>query len=153
MPDRSGPPEISGRRRPSGELLLEISNRIVSLHKQFYGKGPTKARAFYQDDLVVVLTRGGFSKVEETLRRAGRGAAVMAQRAEFQDTVKGEFSAAIEELTGRRVLAFMSANHQGPDMAAELFVLEPAEAEPDAKPAEERHYSVFRPPGSSPDAA
>jgi uncharacterized protein YbcI len=130
---------------------MAIANRIVSLHKKFYGKGPTKARAFYQDDLIVVLTRGGFSTVEETLYRAGRGAAVIAQRAEFQDAVKGEFSAAVEELTGRRVLAFMSANHQDPDMAAELFVLEPAGSDSQADPGEKRDYSVLGPRGSSTD--
>lgn len=124
--------------RSSGPLLLAISNRIVSLYKQLYGKGPTKARTFYQDDVVLVVTRGGFSQVEETLQQAGRGAAVLAQRAEFQEAVEGEFSAAIEELTGRRVLAFMSANHQDPDMAAELFVLEPAESEFEPGRTEER---------------
>ena len=112
--------------RTSGELALAISNRIVGLHKHFYGKGPTKARAFYLDDVVVVVMRGGFSKVEETLHRAGRRGAVIAQRAEFQAVVEDEFRAAVEELTGRRVVAFMSANHQDPDMAAELFVLESA---------------------------
>src|SRR5919206_1903077 len=76
MEDRSGAHEIPGpRAQPRGDLLMAIANRIVSLHKKFYGKGPTKARAFYQDDLIVVLTRGGFSTGEETLYRAGRGAA------------------------------------------------------------------------------
>ena len=74
--------------------------------------------------MVLVVTRGGFSRVEETLQQAGRGAAVLAQRAEFQRVVEGEFTAAIEELTGRHVQAFMSANHQDPDMAAELFILD-----------------------------
>jgi uncharacterized protein YbcI len=117
---------LSAGPAASGQLLLAISNRIVSLQKKLYGKGPTKARTFYHDDVVLVVTRGGFSRVEETLQQAGRGAAVLAQRAEFQQVVEGEFVAAIEELTGRHVQAFMSANHQDPDMAAELFILDPA---------------------------
>jgi uncharacterized protein YbcI len=127
-------PGESTAPQSGGQLLLAISNRVVSLHKKLYGKGPTKARTFYHDDVVLVLTRGGFSQVEETLREAGRGAAVLAQRAEFQAVVEGEFTAAVEELTGRRVLAFMSAHHQDPDMAAELFVLEPAPPEPQLRP-------------------
>lgn len=123
---RSGADGISAARQVRGQLLLAISNRIVSLQKKFYGKGPTKARAFYFDDVVLVLSRGGFTEVEHTLQRAGRGAAVLAQRAEFQEVVEGEFTQAIEELTGRRVIAFMSTNHQEPDMAAELFILEPS---------------------------
>lgn len=113
---------------PRGELLLAISNRIVGLHKELYGKGPTRARVFYHDDVILVVMRGGFTPVERTLHRAGRDAAVAAQRAEFQEAVKAQFTAAVEELVGRRVMAFMSGSTQEPEMSAEIFVLEPSDS-------------------------
>ena len=50
---------------------------------------------------------------------------VLDYRAEFQAAMREDAIASIEELTGRKVMAFMSANHIAPDLAAELFVLEP----------------------------
>jgi uncharacterized protein YbcI len=108
-----------------GELLATISSRVVQLHKHFYGKGPEKARTYYQDDLVVVLMRGGFSRVEETLLQAGRADAVTQQRMQFQRAMEHSFKELIGDLTGREVVAFMSGTHQHPDLVAEVFVLAP----------------------------
>ena len=118
--------------------LANISRRIVQLHKEFYGKGPTKAKTYYHDDLVVVLMRGGFTRVEETLLQSGRGDAVKQQRAEFQQAMREPFTKVIEEETGRKVVAFMSTSHQHPDMLGELFVLEAAEVLTDDPADEER---------------
>lgn len=108
-----------------GAMLANISRRVVGLHKEYYGKGPTKAKTYLQGDLVVVLLRGGFTRVEETLLQEGRRDDVMRQRQAFQDVMVERFKAVVAEETGRKVVAFMSANHQGPDMSAELFVLAP----------------------------
>ena len=110
---------------PRGSVIANISRRIVGLHKEFYGKGPTKARTYLQDDLVTVLMRGGYTRVEETLLREGRAAAVARQRREFQAVMHDRFTAVIEEELGRKVIALMSANHQDPDLLAEMFLLEP----------------------------
>src|SRR3712207_3515785 len=109
--------------------LATISNRVVRLHKEYYGKGPTKAKTYVSDDLVVVLLRGGFTKVEETLLEEGRGAAVIQQRMEFQDVMQGRFSEVIQEELGREVIGFMSGSHQEPDLIAEIFVLAPESGE------------------------
>src|SRR5436853_638924 len=61
-----------------GELLSTISNRMVQIHKRFYGKGPTKARSYIMGDLVVCLMRGGFTTAEETLIGSGRAEAARA---------------------------------------------------------------------------
>ena len=58
----------AGQAEQLGTVLARISNRIVGLHKEYYGRGPTMAKTYFQDDLVVVLMRGGFTKVEQTLR-------------------------------------------------------------------------------------
>ena len=125
------PPEpsepMNSPRTEATSTLANISRRIVQLHKEFYGKGPTKAKTYYHDDLVVVLMRGGFTRVEETLLQSGRGDSVKQQRSDFQQVMRAPFVQVIEEETGRKVAAFMSSSHQHPDMLAEVFVLEAAD--------------------------
>ena len=110
---------------PGGNVLAGISNDVVRLLKEFYGKGPTRARTTYDGDLVVVLMRGGFTRVEQTLLDAGRGDSVIQQRMDFQEVMRERFNGVIERHTGREVIASMSGSHQDPDMVAELFVLRP----------------------------
>ena len=109
---------------PRGDMRGNISRRMVQLHKEYYGRGPTKAKTYVHGDLVVVLMRGGFTKVEETLLRGGRGDAVVQQRMEFQEVMMGRFKEVIAEETGRKVVAMMSGSHQHPDLLGEIFVLE-----------------------------
>jgi uncharacterized protein YbcI len=110
-----------------GDTLTAISKGIVGLLKEFYGRGPTEAKSYYQDDLVVCLLRGGFTKVEETLRDAGRGTAVVEQRMAFQDLMRERFEEVIEAAVGRKVIGFMSGSQQDPDLMCEVFVLAPTE--------------------------
>jgi len=81
----------------------------------------------YEDDLVVCVLRGGFSRVEQTLLEGGRGAAVIHQRMEFQELMRERFAAVIERTTGRRVIGFMSGNQQHPEMMCEVFILAPTD--------------------------
>ena len=104
--------------------LANISRRIVQLHKEYYGKGPTKAKTYYSDDLVVVLMRGGYTKVEDTLLHEGRGASVIRQRMDFQEVMRPRFREVIEEELGRKVAGFMGGSHQEPDLIGEMFILE-----------------------------
>ena len=78
-----------------GALLTEISNGMVRLLKEHYGRGPTRAKSYFQDDLVVCVMRGGFSRVEQTLLDGGRGAAVIQQRMEFQELMRDRFCAIV----------------------------------------------------------
>jgi uncharacterized protein YbcI len=100
-----------------------ISTGIVGLLREYYGKGPEQAKTYFNDDLVVVLLRGGFTAVEETLLEAGCGEAVISQRLTFQSVMRNRFSEIIERETGRKVVAFMNGSHQDPDVFAELFLL------------------------------
>jgi uncharacterized protein YbcI len=108
--------EISPRRA--------LTRRMVQLHKEFYGRGPTRAKAYLQDDSIMVLMRGGFTTAEETLLRAGHGESVAQQRRDFQAAMRERFTDMIEEITGRKVLAFMNSTHQDPDLICDVFVLE-----------------------------
>jgi uncharacterized protein YbcI len=114
-------------RRRHGDELTAISDGLVALLKEFYGRGPTEAKSYYQDDLVVCLLRGGFSRVEETLLEGGRGSAVIEQRMAFQELMRERFEEVIELATGRKVVGFMSGNQQQPDMMCEVFVLSSAD--------------------------
>ena len=110
-----------------GDVLTAISDGMVALLKEFYGRGPTRAKSYFQGDLVVCVLRGGFSRVEQTLLEGGRGAAVIQQRMEFQELMRERFVGVIEDATGQRVVGFMSGNQQDPDIMCEVFILAPTD--------------------------
>ena len=111
----------------NGAARTAISDGMVALLKEYYGVGPTQAKTYYYDDLVVCLMRGGFTRVEQTLLEGGRTAAVIQQRMEFQEVMRPRFISVIEDATGRTVVGFMSGNQQDPDMICEVFVLAPTD--------------------------
>ena len=113
--------------RTHGDVLTAISDGLVGLLKEYYGHGPTRAKSYYEDDLVVCVLRGGFTRVEQTLLDGGRGPAVIHQRMEFQDLMRKRFEHVIEQATGRPVVGFMSGNQQDPDLMCEVFVLGPTD--------------------------
>lgn len=106
-----------------GQMMTAISDGMVSLLKEFYGVGPSETKTYYQDDLVVCVLRGGFTRVEQTLLDGGRGSAVIEQRMAFQELMRDRFTDVITRATGRDVIGFMSGNQQDPDMICEVFVL------------------------------
>jgi uncharacterized protein YbcI len=121
------PPTFSSTAASRGDVLTAISDGLVGLLKEFYGHGPTRTKSYYQDDLVVCVLRGGFSRVEQTLLDGGRGNAVIQQRMEFQEVMRERFAGVVEHATGRRVIGFMSGNQQHPDLMCEVFILAPTE--------------------------
>ena len=114
-------------RLHDGEARTAVSNGLVALLKEYYGVGPTQAKTYCHDDIVVCVMRGGFTRVEQTLLQGGRTAAVIQQRMEFQEVMRPRFTAVVEAATGRRVVGFMSGNQQEPDMICEVFILAPTD--------------------------
>lgn len=112
---------------PEGDVLTAITDGMVALLKEFYGRGPTRAKSYFQDDLVVCVLRGGFSRVEQTLLDGGRGTAVIQQRMEFQELMRDRFVDVIEGVVKRKVIGFMSGNQQDPDLMCEVFILGPSD--------------------------
>ena len=108
-------------------MLAQISTGLVQLHSRYYGKGPTKAKTHMVNDTVVAILRDGFTTVERTLVETGQVESVYQMRRSFQQSMEDEFRRVIEEATGRKVIAYMSSIHVDPDLAVELFVLEPIE--------------------------
>jgi uncharacterized protein YbcI len=118
-------PEQSSDGYGAGSQAASISNAIVQLHRNRYGKGPTKAKTFLLDDVVLCVFEGGALRIEETLRDHGKEEMVHRVRREFQAALNEEFRGLIEEATGRRVRAFMSQYDTDHDIGAEIFFLEP----------------------------
>jgi uncharacterized protein YbcI len=108
-----------------GEVLAQISTGLVKLHSRYYGKGPTKAKTHLVNDTVISILRGGFTTVERTLIDQGNVDTVYEMRRSFQAVMEEQFTAVVEEATGRHVIAYMSQIHTDPDLAVEIFVLEP----------------------------
>jgi uncharacterized protein YbcI len=108
-------------------MLAQISTRLVQLHSRYYGKGPTRAKTHMVDDTVVCILRGGFTTVERTLLDTGAVESVYQMRRSFQQAMEESFRLIVEQATGRNVIAYMSSIHVDPDLAVELFVLEPVE--------------------------
>ena len=110
-----------------GETLAEISNALVGLHKRFYGKGPVRAKTFLVDNTVLCLLEGGFTIVERTLIDIGRDQVVRDLRHNFQLAMQDQYTEVVESRLGRRVTAYLSQVHTDPDVAVELFMLEPSD--------------------------
>ena len=108
-----------------GRQAATISNAITRLHRDHYGRGATTARTIIQRNYVICFLEDIYTPVERTLIEAGRTEAVRETRNIFQEAMGPKFREAVEEATGRSVIAFMSQVHVDPDMAAEVFVLEP----------------------------
>ena len=111
-------------------MLAQISTGLVQLHSRNYGKGPTKAKTYMVDDTVVCILRDGFTTVERTLLDTGEFESVYQMRRSFQAAMEADFRRVVEEATQRKVIAYMSSIHFDPDLAVELFVLEPLEQSP-----------------------
>jgi uncharacterized protein YbcI len=108
-----------------GRLLAAISTRIVALLREHYGRGPMKAKTYALDDIIVVVMRGsGFTPLEQTIMNSGEPDRVVAMREDFQRVMEARYKDTIEELTGRKVVAFLSQAHVEPDITIETFFIE-----------------------------
>jgi uncharacterized protein YbcI len=123
--EEAGPsPEAAASRG----LSSEVSTRMVQLFRDYTGRGPTKARTYVQDDLIVCVLRDTLNKGERAIAEHMGADTVLEHRRAFQKAMRADAVALIEEMTGRSVSAFMSDNHLDPDIAVEAFVLEPETA-------------------------
>jgi uncharacterized protein YbcI len=111
-----------------GKQLAAISDGIVKLHRDYYGKGPTQAKTYAINDTIICILKGGFTRVEETLMDDGRSEEVEQLRRTFQRTMRSRFIEIVERaLPHRNVIGYMSEIHSSPHVAVELFLLAPAD--------------------------
>jgi uncharacterized protein YbcI len=119
------PTETSESEARKGEALAEVTNGIVRLFSEYYGRGPTRAKSYLLDDAyVVTVLRDTLTTVERTLADTGHGDQVRAVRLTFQEAMAETFKAVVEEALGRPVVSYHSQLLIDADMGFELFVLE-----------------------------
>jgi len=109
--------------RPQGDIRAAISTEIVRLQAEYYGKGPTKARTYIFDDLVVVVLEESFTRAEKTLAERGEREAIQHIRRRFQQQMADSFTSVVEQATGRRVRCFLSDTDIEADVSVETFLL------------------------------
>lgn len=108
---------------PGGELSMAISREMVALMKDYFGRGPAKARTYIRDNLIVVIMEDTMTKAEITLVDSGNIREVRDLRRLFQETLRDGAVELVERLSGRTVAAFMSDHDTEKDVAAEIFVM------------------------------
>jgi uncharacterized protein YbcI len=111
-----------------GAVLSEISNAIVAILREHYGRGPTKAKTYLNDNYLLTVTEDLLTTVEQTLVERGDKDLVRTMRLRFQTVVADRFVEAVERATGRKVVAYHSQVVFDPAMGFEIFVLEPEPA-------------------------
>jgi uncharacterized protein YbcI len=108
------------------ELFAAVTEAMVGFHERFHHRKPVTAKTLLLgDDLLVCVLGGVYTDVEKTMIEIQRSTMVRETRNAFQNAMQARLIRAIERLSGRRVLAFFSDHHVGPDMAIELFILSP----------------------------
>jgi uncharacterized protein YbcI len=139
-PDPHGPPSVPAGPgdRPSAARGRRVERgdhqRAGGIQNRYLGRGPKTASTFHYGNVLVTLMHDVLAHAEKSLTDKGQIAAVDHIRHLFQETMEADFREAVERLTGRKVLAFISGNHIDPDIAAELFILDgpPGKPDPDA---------------------
>jgi uncharacterized protein YbcI len=116
-------PQEAARADRSGPLE-EITRSVVGLHKDYIGRGPTKARTYINDDLVVCVLQGGFTTAERTLREHGREEFVIRQRQIVEEALRQPLIDLIERWLDRRVVGFTSAVQPAGELSTLVFLLE-----------------------------
>ena len=112
-----------GDRSSLGEIRATISNEIVRLQAEYYGKGPTRAKTYIVEDLVVVVLEESFTRAEKTLAQRGERDAIEHIRRRFQQQMADAFTSVVEQATGRKVRVFLSETNIDQDVSVETFLL------------------------------
>jgi uncharacterized protein YbcI len=118
-------PGETGVELTGGELNAAVTREVVRIHTATIGRGPRKSYSFHNGDTLITVLLEVLTRAEQNLVSYDEGEAVLAMRRLSQRAMAAEMEAAIERITRRRVLALMSDSHLDPDMAIEVFILDP----------------------------
>jgi len=108
-----------------GAASGRIATRLVGLHKQYRGRGPETVDVQCFENMVTVVMRDDYSRLERHLSASGHGQSVDDQRSVYETLMKPLLIEATEQELGRTVDAFLSVSHHDPDMTVEIFMLQP----------------------------
>lgn len=112
-----------GKETPrGGQALVDISNAMVALHREHFGRGPGAAKSFLAEEMAVCILTDIYTPSERTLIDAGQVEHVRRTRGLHQEALEDEYKARVEEILGRSVSAFLSVVHVDPDVAIEVFL-------------------------------
>jgi uncharacterized protein YbcI len=111
------------QQRSPGEIGARISSEIMRLQAEYYGRGPTRARTYINEDVVVVVLEETFTRAEKTLISRGERDAIQHIRRRFQQAMADSFTGVVEQATGRKVRAFFSETDIDEDVSVEMFLL------------------------------
>ena len=125
QPTQDGSTSEAARERVTSQLM-QVSSAMTLIYKEQFGRGPERVRSFYAGpDSLVCFLENTLTPVERTLATIGEQQRLRDMRMLFQYAAEDEFRSAIEQITGRKVLAFVSGIDVRADVASELFTLEP----------------------------
>lgn len=111
-------------------LHVAVTDAMVAFHQRYYHRAPVTAKTLLLDDEVLICVLGGvYTDVEKTMIELQRTTIVQETRSAFQTAMQHKFISAVEHLSGRDVLSFISNHHVGPDMEVEIFLLKPLDSE------------------------
>jgi uncharacterized protein YbcI len=106
-----------------GSVRVRISNEMVRLHSEYYGRGPTRAKVYADGDLVAVVLEETFTPAERTLIGRGESEGIQDIRRRFQRAMADQFRSIVEQATGREVRSFLSETDIDNDISVEIFLL------------------------------
>ena len=122
-PEPQEPTEAAERQRMD---LAEVSNAMVRLYKELFGRGPTKARSGLSGpDTLISTLENTLTPAERNMAKAGEHQRLRELRMYFQHASEKEFIDAVEQITGRKVRGFTSGVDVHEDISTEVFYLEP----------------------------
>jgi uncharacterized protein YbcI len=108
------------------QLLAAVTDAMVAFHERYHHRKPVTAKTLMLgDDLIACVLGGVYTDVEKTMIEIQKKTIVQETRNAFQNAMQDKFINAVQDLSGRRVLAFISNHHVGPDIEIEMFVLAP----------------------------
>lgn len=107
-----------------GELNAAITSALVGIHHRHLGRGPTTASTWHRDNVIVTVMYGVLTPAEQSLANSPQADAVANMRAAFQGVMAKDFGEAVERLTGKKVVAFISGNNVESGVVSEVFVLD-----------------------------
>ena len=118
-------PGTDSDRPKAASISSAISKAAVALLSEYTGRGPTEARTYIKEDLIIVVLYDTLTSEERAIVRSGGGDLVLSARQAFQKAMRPELIATVERFSGRSTSACMSHNHLDPDIVVESFVLAP----------------------------
>lgn len=115
---------------PGGAMRAAVSTGIVQAMARLYGRGPTKAKTYFNDEYVFCVLEDGLTPNEQRLLDAGEERLVRQYRLRFQEVVADELTSVVEHATGRRVVTYHSQILFRPTRLMEIFLLDGLPGDP-----------------------